>query len=562
MAHAEGVTDIQHSPFHSDLVATVGAGGGVQITKLCLSETSITAEAAWSASAHDKKCLGVSWNPVADHVLATTSMDKTIKIWDVDEGKSTALKIETVAPLWNMDFLQNGKLICGMGQDNVCRLFDARAQTVAAQSGPIYKSTKPCQCIALPAVNDVDASVVVTVGFEDMGKRYMKIFDVRDLAAPIVTTKFPGAAANTQFHWVPRNNLLFVTSRGDVKVSALSIGGSSGTDVALLPEYSFPKQAGYIGFMPETSLDVMHTEVARCYRTEMDTRTIRQTSFHCGKIDEGKFQPAYYKPYTSYTDPISADYWFNGGDAVPKAAEYRPIVGSQVALEPAKQTKLLKWDGTNKSKEPPLEQRGDSNAGEDASDPEPVSVKPSEVMRQESIKKEALQKKASLRKQASAQRETQRQASEQHLEHQESEWTNPGAASQLLHDILDREQQEESPVQTPAAPPVQKKPSLPRQTSMKHPASAAPQQPQKTQIQGISPPHIEPLSPDASPPLLPEAEPKGAELEPIKQGLSATPSGLKGPSTFATSMEPPTEEQQQPDSASLMAKCYKCFGCF
>ena len=37
--------------------------------------------------AHSRKCISVQWHAAAENLLATHSIDKTIKIWDINEDR-------------------------------------------------------------------------------------------------------------------------------------------------------------------------------------------------------------------------------------------------------------------------------------------------------------------------------------------------------------------------------------------------------------------------------------------------------------------------------------------
>ncbi len=82
-------------------------------------------------SGHKRKIETFQFNPVAENVLASGSMDKTLKIWDVQVGKEQ-LSLDTIhgdavsCVAWN----RNGTLLATTSKDKKIRIIDPRSGSV------------------------------------------------------------------------------------------------------------------------------------------------------------------------------------------------------------------------------------------------------------------------------------------------------------------------------------------------------------------------------------------------------------------------------------------------
>ncbi len=89
-AHQEPIQDIAFSPFLDNVIATASND---QLLKVwCIPEFGLTeslgeGDELATLIGHQKKVMMIRWNPIANFTLASTSIDQTIKLWDVNLEK-------------------------------------------------------------------------------------------------------------------------------------------------------------------------------------------------------------------------------------------------------------------------------------------------------------------------------------------------------------------------------------------------------------------------------------------------------------------------------------------
>jgi len=89
--HMGSIFDMQWSPFEDRLLATCADDGKVKMWVFDdyngLTNKGDVSTADLTLDAHARKCISVRWHSAAESLLATHSIDKTIKIWDINEDR-------------------------------------------------------------------------------------------------------------------------------------------------------------------------------------------------------------------------------------------------------------------------------------------------------------------------------------------------------------------------------------------------------------------------------------------------------------------------------------------
>jgi len=120
----------------------------------------------------------VLFNPAAENVLASSSGDYTVKIWDVEAGgaKLTLKHKDIVQSLsWSAD----GALLVTTSRDKKLRVWDVR-QEQPAQEVPGHPGAKSSRSVWLG-----EHDRIATTGFSRMSDRQLGLWDMRNPAEPI-----------------------------------------------------------------------------------------------------------------------------------------------------------------------------------------------------------------------------------------------------------------------------------------------------------------------------------------------------------------------------------------
>lgn len=118
------------------------------------------------------------FNPAAENVLATSSGDYTIKIWDIEAGTSK-LVLKHTDIVQSLSWSANGSLMVTTSRDKKLRIWDTRQQqpahVVAGHAGA--KNSR--------AVWMGEHDRVATTGFSKMSDRQLGLWDIKNPKEPM-----------------------------------------------------------------------------------------------------------------------------------------------------------------------------------------------------------------------------------------------------------------------------------------------------------------------------------------------------------------------------------------
>ena len=184
--HTAVVLDTDWSPFNDSLIASASDDGKAFIWKvpdgftLHVEEGEEPQDVApvQKLIGHSRKVGHVLFNPAAENVLATSSGDYTIKMWDV-EAASPRLTLKHTDVVQSLSWSADGSMLVTTCRDKKLRVWDARQQT-PAQEVPGHPGAKISRAVWMG-----EHDRVATTGFSKMSDRQLGLWDIREPKEPI-----------------------------------------------------------------------------------------------------------------------------------------------------------------------------------------------------------------------------------------------------------------------------------------------------------------------------------------------------------------------------------------
>lgn len=130
------------------------------------------------ANSGSRKVGHVLFNPAAENVLASSSGDFTVKIWDIEAGASK-LTLNVNEVIQSMSWSANGSLLVTTSRDKKLRIWDVR------QEKPVHEGAGHPGAKNSRAVWMGEHDRIATTGFSKMSDRQMALWDVRAAREPI-----------------------------------------------------------------------------------------------------------------------------------------------------------------------------------------------------------------------------------------------------------------------------------------------------------------------------------------------------------------------------------------
>lgn len=306
--HSGPVLDTDFANFNDYVVASASEDGLVLVWNIPNQFPSDATDAvenhetaAVTLSGHTKKVTTVLFHPTADNVLASSSADLTIRLWDVEAGgerQRLTGHTEVIQSLaWNWD----GNLLASTCRDKKLRIFDARANRIV-QEGNAHLGIKGSRVVWLG-----NTDKLITTGFSRSSDRQIFIWNAGDLSNPVKRMDVDTSSGVLMPFFDPDINLLYVAGKGDGNVRYYEFEG--GELHYLADHHSTEPQRG-MAFLPKRALNVLECEIARAYRV-CGSSLVEPVSFRVPRKAES-FQTDLYPPTQGGEPALSAAEYFAG----------------------------------------------------------------------------------------------------------------------------------------------------------------------------------------------------------------------------------------------------------
>ncbi|KAJ1918818.1 Coronin-like protein crn1 [Mycoemilia scoparia] len=304
--HGGPVIDTQFSPFDDHIVAS-GAEDSKIMTWRVPDNLADEDQAGkvhdtplLTLDRHGRKVAHVRFNPIAENVLASSSHDQTIKLWDINYGAERETLRGFKDVIQSIDWSWDGSLVVATCRDKRIRTLDPRSGKIA-QEGPCHQGIKGSRVVWMG-----DADRVATTGFSRTSEREIFLWDTKDLSKPLKTVFVDTSAGLLMPTYDPGCKVLYVGGKGDGNIRYYEYADD---DLYFLSEYqSIDPQRG-LGAMPKYGVNVAKCEVARFYKV---TNTyIEPISFRVPRKSDA-FQSDIFPDTQAPKPALTSEEYFNG----------------------------------------------------------------------------------------------------------------------------------------------------------------------------------------------------------------------------------------------------------
>ncbi|PPQ92953.1 hypothetical protein CVT25_000216 [Psilocybe cyanescens] len=334
-SHTAAVLDTDWSPHNDSIVASGGEDGKVMIWKVEPSLFEGWGQEGWVPQDFDpvlridgspRKIGQVLFHPTAENVLASSSGEYTVKLWDLANPEDPRAVLTGHGDIvQSMAFNTTGTLLATTSRDRKLRLFDPRVGGEAVRTNDGHTGIKGSR---IAWMGELDK--IATTGFSKMSDRQVAIWETGGLGN-VKTISLDQSAGVVMPFWTD-NNILFLGEDGNVRYYEYE----SDSLFALSEHKSSEPQRGMC-FLPRRSLNVAECEIARAYKVHGSS--IEPIAFIVPrKAGADSFQSDIYPPAPSIEPSLSASEFFNGKVAPRKLvslADGSSITGPQPGSVPS-----------------------------------------------------------------------------------------------------------------------------------------------------------------------------------------------------------------------------------
>jgi len=207
----------------------------------------------------------LKWHPTALNIMATSSWDKTIKLWNVATSDCVQTYDDFKDVTLSMQFNAEGSLLATTTKAKVVKIFDPRAPAQAVTEFECSDGSKSSKIFWAESAGFIGATC-----YNKMAKRKLRLWDLRALdQKPIADNVLDQMTSVNIPFYDSENHLLFTAGKGDGSVGYYQVGGKGGYKLISSYRSSTPQKGGC--FVPKRALDTTKCEVARFLKLTRDS---------------------------------------------------------------------------------------------------------------------------------------------------------------------------------------------------------------------------------------------------------------------------------------------------
>ncbi|SPQ26124.1 c11b7859-d5e2-4ab6-b98b-a8ac3b7ea976 [Thermothielavioides terrestris] len=326
--HTAAVLDTDWNPFNDRIIASASDDGKVFIWEVPQGFTLYTdAEEVPAVSpvsrlpGHSRKVGHVLFNPAAEHILASSSGDLTLKLWDISTGQA-AITLRHPEIVQSLSWSANGSMLVTTSRDKKLRVWDVR-QEKPVHEYPGHEGAKNSRAVWMGEHNRI-----ATTGFSRMSERQIGLWEPgrKDPIGGFIS--IDSISGVCMPFWDDGSNCLYLAGKGDGNIRYYEYENDK---FEYLSEYKSADPQRGIAFLPRRGINVHENEVMRAYKTVNDTY-IEPISFTVPRRAE-TFQADIYPPAIGLKPAMSAKEWLDGKTAVPPKIDLESVYEGTAPVE-------------------------------------------------------------------------------------------------------------------------------------------------------------------------------------------------------------------------------------
>ncbi|CAK7270092.1 Coronin-like protein crn1 [Sporothrix epigloea] len=328
--HTAAVLDTDWHPFNDHVLASASDDGRVFVWQVPDNFTLHTdadqiVDVAPSSKlqGHSRKVGQVLFNPAAENILASASGDLTIKLWDITTGQA-ALSLKQSDIVQSLSWDPSGSLLATTSRDKKIRVWDVRQESPVHEA-PGHTGAKNSRVVWLG-----DHNRFATTGFSRMSERQLALWEPGRVEPIGGFTTLDSISGVLMPFWDEGSNCLYLAGKGDGNIRYYEYENDK---FEFLSEYKSADPQRGLAFVPRRGVNVHENEIMRAYKTVNDSY-IEPISFTVPRRAE-TFQSDIYPPATGLKPAVSSNEWLSGKTGVPAKIDLESIYDGAAPVEVA-----------------------------------------------------------------------------------------------------------------------------------------------------------------------------------------------------------------------------------
>uniref|UniRef100_A0A8C9PII9 Coronin n=1 Tax=Spermophilus dauricus TaxID=99837 RepID=A0A8C9PII9_SPEDA len=319
LQNGAAVTDLAWDPFDPHRLAVAGEDARIRLWRVPpggLENMLTTPEAVLTG--HTEKIYSLRFHPLAADILASSSYDLTIRIWDL-QARTERLRLQGHQDqIFGLTWSPDGQQLATVCKDGRVRVYEPRSGPEPLQEGPGPEGGRGARIVWV-----CDGRCLLVSGFDSQSERQLLLYMADALAGgPSAVLGLDVAPSTLLPIYDPDTSLVLLTGKGDTRVFLYELLSEA---PFFLECNSFTSPDPHKGFilLPKTECDVREVEFARCLRLRQTS--LEPVAFRLPRVRKEFFQDDVFPDTAVSWEPVlSAEAWLGGTNGQPRLLSLQP----------------------------------------------------------------------------------------------------------------------------------------------------------------------------------------------------------------------------------------------
>uniref|UniRef100_A0A8K9WN78 Coronin n=1 Tax=Oncorhynchus mykiss TaxID=8022 RepID=A0A8K9WN78_ONCMY len=313
------VADFSWDPFNSHRLVVAGDDAKIRVWQVPeggLTETLTEPETILQG--HTEKIYSVKFHPLASGLLASSSYDQTVRLWNLESGDEVKALRGHQDQIFGMAWSPDGKLLATVCKDGKLRIYDPRKSADPVQEGAGPEGHRGARVVWV-----CDGKYLMVSGFDSRSERTLYLHSVESLSS--------GAIASAPTDVSPSTLIPFYDPDTSVVILTGKVNDNKQTNKqSIISLHELP-----------TECVVQEVEVARGLR--LSKTSIEPVAFRVPRVRKEFFQDDVY-PDTAvwWESSLTASAWLAGSDGKHQSISLKPKDMTPVSEAP-KEVQVRKY---------------------------------------------------------------------------------------------------------------------------------------------------------------------------------------------------------------------------
>lgn len=301
--HTAPVLDVKFSPFRTNLLATSSDDSTVRLWEIAQGGAANGVTEQQKFTGHSKKVTCLSFSPVVEELIASSSYDNSIHVWNILNGASYS-HVNMGDGIYSLDWNYNSSLLGATTKNKNLSIIDPRTNTITMKTpsldGP--KSQK---------MRFLDQNFLFSVGFTKNNERALKLFDMRNFDECLQTLVIDSSSGVLSPYYDSDTGLIYLPGKGETTIKYYDFSSST---LKYCNEYKSSIQQKSLAFFPKRTMNYNKLEIARFAKSYGSH--IEYVSFYSPKRNEG-YDESVYPDCFAGEPALGVEEWLKGENREP-----------------------------------------------------------------------------------------------------------------------------------------------------------------------------------------------------------------------------------------------------